>query len=185
MAKCTEDEIMDALEETLKEKPFEKIRVRDIITKCGVSRNTFYYHNNDLYDLLDKTLKRQQERLLEDVDSETFNWKDGFTSATKWLTKNKETVKNVYGSRDLTMLEKYISASIRTYVEEFVNDQAEGLNVSISVVKDTITVISAAIEGLIIDWVRDGMKSDLVPFAERVTDVLQGAPRKILEQYAK
>ena len=185
MAKFTEDAIMDALEETLKEKPFEKIRVRDIISKCGVSRNTFYYHNNDLYDLLNKTLKRQQERLLKNVDAETFNWKDGFSSATKWLYDNKDAVKNIYESRNSDLLEKYISSSIRTFVEEFVNDQSEDLDVSTSVVKDTVTVISAAIEGLMLDWIRNGMKNDLIPFAERVTTALQGAPRKILEQYSR
>ena len=185
MSKFTEEAIMDALEEMLTEKPFEKIRVGDVIKKCGVSRNTFYYHNNDLYDLLRKTLKRQQERVLVDVDEETFNWNEGFANATKWLHNNKETVNNIYKSRNYDVLEGHIHDSIRNFVEEFVNDQAEGLNADETVIEDTIIVISAAIEGIVLNWIRTGMDDDLGAFVERVTTTLQGSTRKILKQSTK
>ena len=33
--------------------PLDKITVKDIVSDCGISRNTFYYHYRDIYDLLD------------------------------------------------------------------------------------------------------------------------------------
>ena len=36
----------------LEERPLDKITVRDITDRCGLTRNTFYYHFQDIYDLL-------------------------------------------------------------------------------------------------------------------------------------
>ena len=46
-----------ALEESLKrlllEKPLGKITIADITSDCGISRMTFYYHFQDIYDLVE------------------------------------------------------------------------------------------------------------------------------------
>ena len=45
-----------ALAKTLKElcqyRNFEKISINDLTNKCGLNRQTFYYHFQDKYDLL-------------------------------------------------------------------------------------------------------------------------------------
>lgn len=42
----------DSLKAAMKEKPFSRITVSEIIHACGVNRKTFYYHFTDIYDLL-------------------------------------------------------------------------------------------------------------------------------------
>ena len=37
----------------LKEKPFNKITVNDIANKCDINRQTFYYHFQDIRDLIE------------------------------------------------------------------------------------------------------------------------------------
>lgn len=48
----TKRSFADALKEIVKTKPLEKIFVKDITNYCGVSKNTFYYHFQDKYELL-------------------------------------------------------------------------------------------------------------------------------------
>ncbi len=48
----TKRKIAQAFESVLKVKPFEKIIVSDITSKCGISRQTFYNHFLDKYDLV-------------------------------------------------------------------------------------------------------------------------------------
>lgn len=48
----TEAAIIAAFERLLQKKPFSKISVKDITEDCGISRNTFYYHYQDKYDLM-------------------------------------------------------------------------------------------------------------------------------------
>lgn len=40
------------LRELMAQKRLSQITIKDITTKCGVSRNAFYYHFRDKYDLI-------------------------------------------------------------------------------------------------------------------------------------
>ena len=48
----TKNAIRDALVETMEEKSFESITVKDITTRANINRSTFYDHYLDKYDLL-------------------------------------------------------------------------------------------------------------------------------------
>ena len=48
----TKKEIQSAFWQLLEERPFGKITVKAVVARCGVNRNTFYYHFQDLRDLL-------------------------------------------------------------------------------------------------------------------------------------
>lgn len=48
--------IMDSFIELSSEKEFKDITVKDITTEAMINRATFYYHFEDIYDLLEKVL---------------------------------------------------------------------------------------------------------------------------------
>lgn len=54
----TKDIIIDAFWQLLAEKPYNKITVKDIVDRCQINRNTFYYHFHDIPELLEDTVKR-------------------------------------------------------------------------------------------------------------------------------
>ena len=43
MASFTKDAIKESLLQLLEEKPYSKITVKDIVDRCGINRNSFYY----------------------------------------------------------------------------------------------------------------------------------------------
>ena len=60
--------VKEAIEETflalLDEKPYNKITVKDIVDRCGVNRNTFYYHYQDIPSLLEEILTARIDALI-------------------------------------------------------------------------------------------------------------------------
>ncbi|MFQ8833035.1 MAG: TetR family transcriptional regulator [Ruthenibacterium lactatiformans] len=48
----TKHAIAAALKELCREKSFDKISIADITSTCGLNRQTFYYHFEDKYELL-------------------------------------------------------------------------------------------------------------------------------------
>lgn len=58
----TRRELSGALRELLREEPLDQIRVRKLTERCGLRRQSFYYHFQDIYDLFDWCV--QQERTL-------------------------------------------------------------------------------------------------------------------------
>ena len=48
----TKIELEAGLRGLLREKPLEQIRVRELADRCGIRRQSFYYHFSDIYELL-------------------------------------------------------------------------------------------------------------------------------------
>ncbi len=61
--------IMDSFIKLSEAKEFKEITVKDITTEAMINRATFYYHFQDIYDLLEKALS---EVLLVNLDSSTY-----------------------------------------------------------------------------------------------------------------
>ena len=54
MANFTSKAIKESFIKLLNEKPMNKISVKDIVEDCGINRNSFYYHFQDIPTLLEE-----------------------------------------------------------------------------------------------------------------------------------
>ena len=72
-SEITKRAIADSLKELTKTKAFDKISVKDISEKCGINRQTFYYHFIDKFDLLEWIYQTDLfDKYLIDVDFDTW-----------------------------------------------------------------------------------------------------------------
>ncbi|MBQ9530478.1 MAG: TetR family transcriptional regulator [Eubacterium sp.] len=53
MPKKTKEALISAFLELVKKDDFDRITVTDLVEKCGISRQTFYYHFDDIHQMLD------------------------------------------------------------------------------------------------------------------------------------
>ena len=65
MANFTEREIKRSFIKLLNEKPLSKISVRDIVEDCGINRNSFYYHFQDIPALLEEIVSEQSAAIIQ------------------------------------------------------------------------------------------------------------------------
>lgn len=63
-----------ALRELLKQKPLDQIRVRELTELCGLRRQSFYYHFEDVYELFRWSIQRERELLLRRQE-ECLTWR--------------------------------------------------------------------------------------------------------------
>ena len=82
MALLTQKAILSTFEEMLEEMPFDKITVSALVRRCGVSSNTFYYHYQDIYDLLDVWMSTRLGMLKKSVP-ESKGWKEILPAPSK------------------------------------------------------------------------------------------------------
>ena len=76
MPRDTQQIIQSAFIRILNQKPLDKITVRDVVSECNVSRNTFYYYYQDIYALLEQVLLDETEQALQ-VDFTDSSWPEG------------------------------------------------------------------------------------------------------------
>ena len=97
MASSTKQALGSALKQMLAVKPIEKIAVKDLVEICGVNRQTFYYHFDDVYDLLEWVFEEDAKKVLpREVVYE--HWQDDVILFFSYLRDNRSFALNIYNS---------------------------------------------------------------------------------------
>ena len=65
MPNFTRKAIKDTFLKLLDEKPLNEITVKNIVEECGINRNSFYYHFQDIPDLICYMMEQGSKELLE------------------------------------------------------------------------------------------------------------------------
>ena len=107
MALYTKKLIMTTFQEMLEEMPFDKITVSALVKRAGISPNTFYYHYQDIYALLDVWFRVELGHYFpQDCGYES--WKSA-TKAMLWDCKEHSAViYHLLDSRSRDRMERYI-----------------------------------------------------------------------------
>lgn len=64
----TKKALAESLKNAMRKKAFSKITVKDITADCGLNRNTFYYHFEDIYALLRWMLDHEAIQIVQKFD---------------------------------------------------------------------------------------------------------------------
>lgn len=65
MSQVTKRALEASLKNLLLKKPLNKITINDITEDCGINRMTFYYHFQDIYDLVEWACLEDAKKALE------------------------------------------------------------------------------------------------------------------------
>jgi len=176
--------LSDSLASILEKKPIDKITVKDIVTECGLTRQTFYNYFSDIYGLVEWTASEEADKALANV-SDYENWQQGFYNVMVEIRAHKDLVMNTYQSVYRDLLEKYLYEVIYSYVIVVVERQAVGMSVDQKHKNFIAHFYSLAFISLIFEWVKDGMKDDPKEIVEQTGVLVKGDFKKALNKYAK
>ncbi|MDI3537916.1 MAG: hypothetical protein PWP30_2398 [Eubacteriaceae bacterium] len=171
----TKKALADGFKELLKIKSFEKITIADITSKCGLNRQTFYYHFQDKYDLIN-WIVYQEGILMVKKDLTIDNWYQKVSELLKTMKKDKlfyqTTLKDIEG----TEFSNYLFSVTRDiFIEMFdhihLTDSSEH---SIADNKKYFVAefLSYGVVGMITSWAKNGMKQDPEEITESIRDII-------------
>ena len=64
MPNFTRNAIIASFLKLLEERPLNKITIKDIVEDCGINRNSFYYHFQDIPALLGEIVSGEIDRII-------------------------------------------------------------------------------------------------------------------------
>ena len=105
MSQITKRALEQSLKNLLLRKPLNKITISDIAEDCGINRMTFYYHFQDIYDLVEWSCLEDARKALEEKKTHD-TWQQGFIQIFKAVQENKPFIMNVYHCVDREQVEK-------------------------------------------------------------------------------
>lgn len=168
-AERTKMKMANALKGLMQTKSFEKITVSDITNECKIHRQTFYYHFQDRYELLDWLL--YNELLVPFIGNFSLdNMYDKLYNMFEEMQKNKTFYQNALKINN-DDLSHYISRVITEQFTELIKNLAKD-NGFVNVNKETNTVMAEffgyGISGVVISWAVKGMKESPREMTDRI-----------------
>ncbi len=106
MKQKTENLLCSAFMELLRKFPFSKITIQRIAMQCGVNRQTFYYHFDNIYDLMVRAF--EYELINEGRIYDELSWECTIKYFLCWLKENRVIIKNILANVEASYLKKAI-----------------------------------------------------------------------------
>ena len=182
MASSTKHALADALKQMMEVKPIAKITVKDLVEICDVNRQTFYYHFDDVYDLLEWVFEEDANRVLpKEVVYE--HWQQDVMIFFKYLRDNAAFALNVYNSDSRLYMLKYLKTRLESYIRSFADIVSEGMNIDKQDYDFVIEFYSNGIIGLIAQWLDMNMQTPKVVTKERLLRVLEDSVENMLARF--
>ena len=154
MSGFTKEIIIKTLFELLNEKPLAKITVKDIVERCGVNRNTFYYHFRDKYDIMHWIFEQEiVEKLPSEEESFEMWFHTLFMNTCEDYKYYRKLIKNLSVEEVRSDLYKLFEHRVRLMVEECLDDSVWNLRKE----KEDFTVafFTEAFLGFYINYIRE------------------------------
>ena len=181
MPNFTKKAIKDTFLALLDERPLNRITVKDIVETCGINRNSFYYHFEDLPALLEEIIAGRVDELIQShptVDS----LEDGFDAALEFVLENRRAVLHIYNSLSRDVFERYLMEVCRYVVTTYVEAGFAGRPVDEADKEILIRYHKCECFGNIIDWLNSGMKDDISAYFHRIYQLKRGWEGELLRQ---
>ena len=97
MTTLTKDAIKKSFMKLLNQKPINKITVKEIVEDCGINRNSFYYHFEDIPSLMEEIFNDQVDAFVN-RDNVSDNIYDNIMDAIEFSLENKTAMIHIFDS---------------------------------------------------------------------------------------
>ena len=112
--------IADTFSQMLDKEDIDKITVTKLIAECHISRQTFYYHFKDIYDLVEWSCLEDAKRALQ--GKKTYDtWQEGILQIFEAVLENKPFILNVYRCVHREQVEKYLQPLVDQLLLNVIN----------------------------------------------------------------
>lgn len=183
-ANFTKHAIMEAFLSLASKKALQKITVKDIVDECGINRNTFYYHFQDIYALVDELFLAHAETAIKDV-ADGMSWTEAFIARAEEMAERPRVYAGICRSIDKERLDDYFCTVAERIIPRIIHGAAPALRITDADMARIIAFYSYAVGGLWADWVGNGMRETARDFIEGSTRLFSDGFRSAVLNAAK
>lgn len=153
--------IMDAFWSLLEEKPYNKITVKLIVERCGVNRNTFYYHFQDIPSLAEEILMDQID-LLIGKHCRVGSLEECISLLVGFFNENKRAALHLYRSLPREIFLEHLDQLLYRMVSLYIENIVSAMKVQIEDKELVIRFFKCLLVGGFLDWLEHGMSYDMM-----------------------
>ena len=182
MSSSTKEALANALRQMMTIKPIAKITVKDLVEICGVNRQTFYYHFDDVYDLLEWVFEEDADRVLpHEVVYD--HWLEDVLVFMEYLQNNSAFTLNVYNSNSRLYMLHYLEGKLEECIRSFAVIVSEGRNIDRQDFEFVVKFYAKCAIGFISQWLDMGMQLPKEITNDRILRVMHNSVEAMLDHF--
>ncbi len=183
----TKQQLASALKILMAERPMDKITISDLTAICKIRRQSFYYHFEDIYDLLRWMFQNEAISLLQQHEGALL-WQEGLLQLLRYLEENRVVCLCALKSMGRDHIKRFFEADIYSIIHHTIEQLGE--NIGSNPQLDSFVDIEmlthfyvTALAGMTESWLLgeiDRSPEQLIDFADTILNgQLRGAALRI------
>ena len=156
MNQRTEAVLIGTFKALMLKKPMNKITVSELVEECGINRKTFYYHFEDIRDMLRKMLRQDIEAIFSRGDLIT-DHDLIINSVLDYIEQTKVILKNMLSCIGRAELDLFLNSNVNKPIYSLVceTEQKQNLSVGDEYKRFLADFFTRAVSGVLIDWIEN------------------------------
>ena len=183
----TKLQMSESLKRLIKDRPFSKITVQDIVSDCSINRNTFYYHFENTYDLLSFTYEQEVKNIVDSFHNANATLPQAMDFVLDYIDKNIPLCQCAYESLGEQQLKIIFEKDLRDFVSATIDYFSTQVGVKHS--EDFKSFVSFGFTNLlsaqIIWYIRHNGDLDKEIFRECLQTFYTASLKSVMEEAAK
>lgn len=179
--KQTRKAIQDAYIDLCSRKPADKITVKEVVEECGINRNSFYYHFEDLPNLAVSIAEDiVQTTFAEYADEDFFTQ---FLACAREFQEHLNFFRNIYFSKNREVLDIRFQRLVRDMITNYmVKNVFPQYDLSEEDQEIIIQTYVAEFTSVFFTWLQSGMKYDLPTRLARMVELRRGTIERMVKR---
>ena len=166
--------LAESLRNLMRKKPLDKIKIHEIVDACGVNRQTFYYHFQDIPALLESIAVEQADKLIHDHRSaESFD--ECLDVVMRHIRENRKALYHIYNSLSRDVFEDYLMRICDYTVTEYMRTLSSQRNIDERDRRILARFLRNFCFGMYMDWVRSGIDDGFIDAFSRLKQLIHSA----------
>ncbi len=168
----------------LNERPISQITVKEIVEDCGVNRNSFYYHFQDIPSLLEEVVVELADRVIYDQPKDA-TFEEQVNAALNEIVKHKRAIYHIFrGANTNSEFYELQLMKICEYVtRNYINSRDYVKNVPEEDLEYLVSFLKSLTFGQMIDWIHHDMSYDIVEHSRKLCRMFAGSIRNVCARY--
>ena len=184
----TKLQLAAALKILMAQKSMDKITIAELTNLCNIRRQSFYYHFEDIYDLLRWMIENEAISLLKQQEGALL-WKEGLLQLFRYLEENRTVCLCALKSVGRDHLRRFFEADIYAIIHRTIEQLTENIGVHSNLdsfvdVEMLTHFYVVALAGMIESWLLgeiDRTPEQLIQFVDIIlNDQINGAAARVL-----
>ena len=150
----TKKALAASLKKLMEKSALDKISIREIVEDCGVNRKTFYYHFNNIYDLVDWMFEEEAIESVKQYDFIT-DYENAVRFSMNYIEENEHVVNSALDALGRDELKKFFYNNFVDNMRDIVDEISKDMTIPKDYIDFLINFYTESFASLLIDWIRN------------------------------